>query len=443
MIGRIKDMIWKRPMRWIYVFSMLLEIPIIVAIFFLNEYKNFWIIVYGVLSLVYYFCKRREIYFEDKKRSIWESLKLIYKSNEQNSRSDTIWSTIWSTLSKMMIFVKYISQAYFAALSVARLLKRVSSDQIIELGVIIVISCIMGILLLQLLFEIFKINPLIPAAAIIIIYVVFTQLGFKETVLGWQFVSLVLLSIIPGFLGVDFLFLCYKNLKGLEYNENEAKRRILEIKYQILLALPFLYIAFFYSEKITTRLIGFLKDAHIWPVSFEILLFAIIMLPYIGYRENILHQISIAIIKSLNNSCFSNGKYIRVKYEQGKWISDTMDYVYFEKKCVCISRDERANFSTGKPVPVSEYLKNIDIKTEEVFCIEDRYYINSHSKLLKKLEEIGRDRSNKSNLRAMEKQGLKILNNKIDPTLLVLSGGVVFVGIITEILVELQRFIYS
>lgn len=238
MIGRIKDMIWKRPMRWIYVFSMLLEIPIIVAMFFLNEYKNFWIIGYGVLSLVYYFCKIREIYFEDKKRSIWESLKLIYKSNEQNSRSDTIWSTIWSTLSKMMIFVKYISQAYFAALSVARLLKRVSSDQIIELGVIIVISCIMGILLLQLLFEIFKMNPLIPAAAIIIIYVVFTQLGFKETVLGWQFVSLVLLSIIPGFLGVDFLFLCYKNIKGLEYNENEVKKKILEIKYQILLALP-------------------------------------------------------------------------------------------------------------------------------------------------------------------------------------------------------------
>lgn len=107
-----------------------------------------------------------------------------------------------------------------------------------------------------------------------------------------------------------------------------------------------------------------------------------------------------------------------------------MDYVYFEKKCVCISRDERANFSTGKPVPVSEYLKSIDIKTEEVFCIEDRYYVNSHSKLLKKLEEIGRDRrnkSNKSNLRAMEKQGLKILNNEMDWTLLIFSVSVVII----------------
>ncbi|MDO5100463.1 MAG: hypothetical protein Q4D52_02700 [Eubacteriales bacterium] len=442
-MGRIKDMIWKRPMLWVYGFSLLLEIPIIAASFFLNEYINFWIIGYGVLSLIYYYCKRKEVHYEDRKRSIWEALKLIYKSNEQNSRYDTIWSTICSVVKKTLILVKYIGQAYFAALSVARLLKRVSSDQIMELGVIIVISCIMVVLLLQLLFEIFNMNPLIPAASIIIIYLVFSQLGFKETVLGWQFVSLVLLSIIPGFLGVDFLYLCYKNLKGLEYNENEAKKKILEIKYQILLAIPFLYIALSYSEKITTRLMGFLKDTHFWPVSFEILLFAIIMLPYIGYRENILHRISIAIIKSLNNCCFSNGKYIRVKYEQGKWIPDIRDYVYFEKKSVFISEDERANFSTGKPMLISEYLKNIDIKTEEVFCIEDRYYVNSHSKLLKKLEEMGRDRSNKSNLIAMEKQGLKILNNKMDPTLWFLSGGIVCLGIITEILCELQRFICS
>ncbi|MCO4648596.1 hypothetical protein DJZ09_01995 [Streptococcus infantarius subsp. infantarius] len=79
---------------------------------------------------------------------------------------------------------------------------------------------------------------------------IFSLVGIEKALLSWTFASIILSSLVLQFLNEDIKLLQPKNfIKILNNNaNNESKEKLTKLRYQVLLFIPFLYLALIVSE---------------------------------------------------------------------------------------------------------------------------------------------------------------------------------------------------
>ncbi|HFR3559989.1 TPA: hypothetical protein ACHVBD_002147, partial [Streptococcus suis] len=106
------------------------------------------------------------------------------------------------------------------------------------------------IILSRLLFDITRMPPVYLLSYVIVPLFIFSLVGIEKSLLSWTFASIILSSLIPQFLNEDIKILQTKNFIEIMNNtaDNESKEKFTRLKYQVLLFIPFLYLALIISE---------------------------------------------------------------------------------------------------------------------------------------------------------------------------------------------------
>lgn len=397
-----KNLFIKRPMMCQYVLSLVLEIPIF--IWFIRNIPQVlwqWLVMVGyiIISFIYYVINRGDMkyYFI----SIYDQLNKKY--------SPTFWKYF---LSSLLTSTKYI----FMGIFFQTMLQSLFGELIIPgIGIsdysfpLLVVMCF---ILSKILFDIARIPPVYLLIYITIPLFTFSLVGIEKTLLSWTFVSLILISIVPQFISEDIKKILsnnfLENLFGTQQDINSNfEKEFLKLKYKIYIFVPFFYIALIVSEKVIytngfNYLFNYIFDRHddLQNISYfsttnviitliKVFLILYLLIPYFEYSDFIINKIAkflIIKIERKSGNVEYNGIYNRVRYKnlKRKWFIDNFDFYNCYKRYFYNNKEGCLYFSKND-ILTSNKEKKIKPITEEIFKIEENYYVSDKSVILKKL----------------------------------------------------------
>ena len=398
----VKNLFIKRPMKWQYIISLVLEIPILIC-FISNIPQVLWqwlvMVGYIIISFIYYIINRGDMkyYFI----SIYDQLNKKY--------SPTFWKYF---LSSLLTSTKYI----FMGIFFQTMLQSLFGELIIPgIGIsaysfpLLVVMCF---ILSKILFDIARIPPVYLLIYITIPLFTFSLVGIEKTLLSWTFVSLILISIVPQFISEDIKKILsnnfLENLFGTQQDINSNfEKEFLKLKYKIYIFVPFFYIALIVSEKVIytngfNYLFNYIFDRHddLQNISYfsttnviitliKVFLILYLLIPYFEYSDFIINKIAkflIIKIERKSGNVEYNGIYNRVRYKnlKRKWFIDNFDFYNCYKRYFYNNKEGCLYFSKND-ILTSNKEKKIKPITEEIFKIEENYYVSDKSVILKKL----------------------------------------------------------
>lgn len=397
-----KNLFIKRPMMSQYVLSLVLEIPIF--IWFIRNIPQVlwqWLVMLGyiIISFIYYVINRGDMkyYFI----SIYDQLNKKY--------SPTFWKYF---LSSLLTSTKYI----FMGIFFQTMLQSLFGELIIPgIGIsaysfpLLVVMCF---ILSKILFDIARIPPVYLLIYITIPLFTFSLVGIEKTLLSWTFVSLILISIVPQFISEDIKKILsnnfLENLFGTQQDINSNfEKEFLKLKYKIYIFVPFFYIALIVSEKVIytngfNYLFNYIFDRHddLQNISYfsttnviitliKVFLILYLLIPYFEYSDFIINKIAkflIIKIERKSGNVEYNGIYNRVRYKnlKRKWFIDNFDFYNCYKRYFYNNKEGCLYFSKND-ILTSNKEKKIKPITEEIFKIDENYYVSDKSVILKKL----------------------------------------------------------
>ena len=395
-----KNLFIKRPMMYQYVLSLILEIPISIW-FIINIPQVLWqwlvMVGYIIISFIYYKRNRGDMKYDFI--SIYDQLNKEY--------SPTFWKYF---LSSLLTSTKYI----FMGIFFQTMLQSLFGELIIPgIGIsansfpLLVVMCL---ILSKILFDIAKMPPVYLFSYITIPLFIFSLVGIEKSLLSWTFVSLILISIVPQFISEDIKKILsnnfLENLFGTQQDINSNfEKEFLNLKYKIYIFVPFFYIALIVSEKVIytngfNYLFNYIFDRHddIQNISYfsttnfmitliKVFLILYLLIPYFEYSDFIINKIAKFLIMKIERKSGNveyNGIYNRVSYTKKEWTIDNSDF-YIAYKGLFFNNKERCYYFSKNDILISKKKKRIKSITEEIFKVEDNYYVSYKSEILKKL----------------------------------------------------------
>lgn len=270
----------------------------------------------------------------------------------------------------------------------------------------------MCFILSKILFDIARIPPVYLLIYITIPLFTFSLVGIEKTLLSWTFVSLILISIVPQFISEDIKKILsnnfLENLFGTQQDINSNfEKEFLKLKYKIYIFVPFFYIALIVSEKVIytngfNYLFNYIFDRHddLQNISYfsttnviitliKVFLILYLLIPYFEYSDFIINKIAkflIIKIERKSGNVEYNGIYNRVRYKnlKRKWFIDNFDFYNCYKRYFYNNKEGCLYFSKND-ILTSNKEKKIKPITEEIFKIDENYYVSDKSVILKKL----------------------------------------------------------
>ena len=239
---KVKEIFINRPMRLQYSLSLILEILIIIC-FIINipQVSLPWYIKIGytVISFTYYITNRGD----------WNDY--FISVSDQLSKEYTL--KFWKTsLNLLLTITKYI----FMGILFQTMLESIFGEFIIVVNrfsiyslTFLVATCL---ILWKILFILTRIHPVYTLLYIAIPLFTFSLIGIEKSILSWTFASLILLSLLPQFFNEDIELLQTNKFTTIVNDkvDNESKGKLIRLRYQVLLFIPFLYLALIISERL-------------------------------------------------------------------------------------------------------------------------------------------------------------------------------------------------
>ena len=428
----VKNLFIKRPMKWQYIISLVLEIPILIC--FITNIPQVLLhwgvkISYIIISFIYYIINRGDMKYY-----------FISLSDQLNKKySPTFWKCF---LSSLLTSTKYIFMGFFFQAILQSLFGEIIIPGIGISAYSFPFLVVMCFILSKILFDIARKPPVYLLSYLTIPLFAFSLVGIEKSLLSWTFVSLILISIVPQFISEDIKKILsnnfLENLFGTQQDINSNfEKEFLKLKYKIYIFVPFFYIALIVSEKVIytngfNYLFNYIFDRHddLQNISYfsttnaiitliKVFLILYLLIPYFEYSDFIINKIAkflIIKIERKSGNVEYNGIYNRVSYTKKEWIIDNSDF-YSGYKGLFFNNKERCYYLSKNNILISNEKKKIRIKpiTEEIFKVEDNYYVSYKSDILKKL----------SNMKKVD--GFRLLNKPDHAVLLFPLTVIIFV----------------
>lgn len=401
----VKNLFIKRPMKWQYIISLVLEIPILIC--FISNIPQVLLhwgvkISYIIISFIYYIINRGDMKYY-----------FISLSDQLNKKySPTFWKCF---LSSLLTSTKYIFMGIFFQTMLQSLFGELIIPGIGISAYSFLFLVVMCFILSKILFDIARKPPVYLLSYLTIPLFTFSLVGIEKSLLSWTFVSLILISIVPQFISEDIKKILsnnfLENLFGTQQDINSNfEKEFLNLKYKIFIFVPFFYIALIVSEKVIytngfNYLFNYIFDRHddIQNISYfsttnfmitliKAFLILYLLIPYFEYSDFIINKIAKFLIMKIeikSGNVEYNGIYNRVSYTKKEWIIDNSDF-YSGYKGLFFNNKERCYYLSKNDILISNEKKKIRIKsiTEEIFKVEDNYYVSYKSDILKKLSNM-------------------------------------------------------
>lgn len=428
----VKNLFIKRPMKWQYIISLVLEIPILIC--FITNIPQVLLhwgvkISYIIISFIYYIINRGDMKYY-----------FISLSDQLNKKySPTFWKCF---LSSLLTSTKYIFMGFFFQAILQSLFGEIIIPGIGISAYSFPFLVVMCFILSKILFDIARKPPVYLLSYLTIPLFAFSLVGIEKSLLSWTFVSLILISIVPQFISEDIKKILsnnfLENLFGTQQDINSNfEKEFLKLKYKIYIFIPFFYIALIVSEKVIytngfNYLFNYIFDRHddLQNISYfsttnaiitliKVFLILYLLIPYFEYSDFIINKIAKFLIMKIERKSGNveyNGIYNRVSYTKKEWIIDNSDF-YSGYKGLFFNNKERCYYLSKNNILISNEKKKIRIKpiTEEIFKVEDNYYVSYKSDILKKL----------SNMKKVD--GFRLLNKPDHAVLLFPLTVIIFV----------------
>ena len=401
----VKNLFIKRPMKWQYIISLVLEIPILIC--FISNIPQVLLhwgvkIIYIIISFIYYIINRGDMKYY-----------FISLSDQLNKKySPTFWKCF---LSSLLTSTKYIFMGFFFQTILQSLFGELIIPGIGISAYSFLFLVVMCFILSKILFDIARKPPVYLLSYLTIPLFTFSLVGIEKSLLSWTFVSLILISIVPQFISEDIKKILsnnfLENLFGTQQDINSNfEKEFLNLKYKIFIFVPFFYIALIVSEKVIytngfNYLFNYIFDRHddIQNISYfsttnfmitliKAFLILYLLIPYFEYSDFIINKIAKFLIMKIeikSGNVEYNGIYNRVRYTKKEWKIDKSDF-YSGYKGLFFNNKERCYYLSKNDILISNEKKKIRIKsiTEEIFKVEDNYYVSYKSDILKKLSNM-------------------------------------------------------
>ncbi|HGF1450057.1 TPA: hypothetical protein ACF9FI_001770 [Streptococcus suis] len=391
----IKDIFIRRPMWWQYRFSILLEIPIIFLFInnILKKSVEWEIIFYFILSLLYYKMSYRDT----------QDVFLSFNNQLEKGRTPTFSKYFWLS---MLTCFKYICLAVLLQIAIPKFDNR------------ILFFLILYLILSQIIFIASQMPPIIILMYIVIPLTIFSLVGIEKSLLNWTFVSLLSVSIIPQFINEDIKKMlpdtAIKPLSEILQNRNnDLKDEFLRLKYQIIIFVPFFYLALIISEKIiytdkfnylfnyifdsheNIHSVAYLSQSNLMITGIKTFTVLLLLIPYIEYCNFIINGASMFIINLIGkpkNNIEYNGVFVGVRYKmfKKKWVINNSDYYFCYKRWFYHHKEKSVSLSRND-ILTSRRNKRIKSITGAIFKVEGNYYINYNSSITRELSNSNRD----------------------------------------------------
>ena len=395
-----KNLFIKRPMKWQYILSLVLEIPIFIW-FIRNIPQVLWqwgvMIGYIIISFIYYIINRGDMKY------------YFISVSDQLNKEYTLkfWKYFFNSL---LTSTKYIFMGIFFQI----MLQSLFGELIIPgIGIstysfpLLVVICL---ILSKILFDIARMPPVYLLSYMTIPLFTFSLVGIEKSLLSWTFVSLILSSLVLQFLNEDIKLLqLNNNIDVLSNNtERESKVRLTRLRYQILLFIPFLYLALIVSESViyndkfnylynllferheNIQSVSYFSDLNMIITVFKVLIVLFILIVFIEFKDIIIDKLSkFIIIKILKNefNVALYGQYNRAFFKNKKWQFDESDYYWCIKNNFQSGNKEVYTYEEGIIKTKSGNYKNIKIVSEDILIIDDTYYVKYNSEIYTTLSQ--------------------------------------------------------
>ncbi|MFU0723284.1 hypothetical protein [Streptococcus sp. IMAU11622] len=428
----VKNLFIKRPMKWQYIISLVLEIPILIC--FVSNIPQVLLhwgvkISYIIISFIYYIINRGDMKYY-----------FISLSDQLNKKySPTFWKCF---LSSLLTSTKYIFMGFFFQAILQSLFGEIIIPGIGISAYSFPFLVVMCFILSKILFDIARKPPVYLLSYLTIPLFTFSLVGIEKSLLSWTFVSLILISIVPQFISEDIKKILsnnfLENLFGTQQDINSNfEKEFLKLKYKIYIFVPFFYIALIVSEKVIytngfnylfnyifdrqddLQNISYFSTTNVIITLIKVFLILYLLIPYFEYSDFIINKIAKFLIMKIERKSGNveyNGIYNRVSYTKKEWIIDNSDF-YSGYKGLFFNNKERCYYLSKNNILISNKKKKIRIKpiTEEIFKVEDNYYVSYKSDILKKL----------SNMKKVD--GFRLLNKPDHAVLLFPLTVIIFV----------------
>lgn len=428
----VKNLFIKRPMKWQYIISLVLEIPILICfVSNIPQVLLYWgvKISYIIISFIYYIINRGDMKYY-----------FISLSDQLNKKySPTFWKCF---LSSLLTSTKYIFMGFFFQAILQSLFGEIIIPGIGISAYSFPFLVVMCFILSKILFDIARKPPVYLLSYLTIPLFTFSLVGIEKSLLSWTFVSLILISIVPQFISEDIKKILsnnfLENLFGTQQDINSNfEKEFLKLKYKIYIFVPFFYIALIVSEKVIytngfnylfnyifdrqddLQNISYFSTTNVIITLIKVFLILYLLIPYFEYSDFIINKIAKFLIMKIERKSGNveyNGIYNRVSYTKKEWIIDNSDF-YSGYKGLFFNNKERCYYLSKNNILISNKKKKIRIKpiTEEIFKVEDNYYVSYKSDILKKL----------SNMKKVD--GFRLLNKPDHAVLLFPLTVIIFV----------------
>ncbi|CZA99240.1 hypothetical protein [Streptococcus suis] len=393
-----KNLFIKRPMKWPYILSIVLEIPIFTW-FIRNIPQVLWqwgvMIGYIIISFIYYIINRCDMKYV-----------FISVSDQLNKEYNLkFWKYFFNSL---LTSAKYIFMVTFFQTMFPSLFKEfnILGIEISTYSFLLLVATY--IILSRLLFDITRMPPVYLLSYVIVPLFIFSLVGIEKSLLSWTFASIILSSLIPQFLNEDIKILQTKNFIEIMNNtaDNESKEKFTRLKYQVLLFIPFLYLALIISEVLIYNdefnflynylfnkhenilKVSYLSDLNMIVTVVKVMVVSFILFVFFEFKDIIIDKLSkFILIKVLKNEFKVHlyGKYYRVFFKNKKWQFDKSDYYWCIKNNFQSGNKEVYMYEEGIIKTKSGNSKNIKIVSEDILIIDDTYYLKSTSDVYKNL----------------------------------------------------------
>lgn len=401
----VKNLFIKRPMKWQYIISLVLEIPILIC--FISNIPQVLLhwgvkIIYIIISFIYYIINRGDMKYY-----------FISLSDQLNKKySPTFWKCF---LSSLLTSTKYIFMGFFFQTILQSLFGELIIPGIGISAYSFLFLVVMCFILSKILFDIARKPPVYLLSYLTIPLFTFSLVGIEKSLLSWTFVSLILISIVPQFISEDIKKILsnnfLENLFGTQQDINSNfEKEFLNLKYKIFIFVPFFYIALIVSEKVIytngfnylfnyifyrhddIQNISYFSTTNFMITLIKAFLILYLLIPYFEYSDFIINKIAKFLIMKIeikSGNVEYNGIYNRVSYTKKEWIIDNSDF-YSGYKGLFFNNKERCYYLSKNDILISNEKKKIRIKsiTEEIFKVEDNYYVSYKSDILKKLSNM-------------------------------------------------------
>lgn len=393
----VKKIFINRPMCLQYFLSLILEIPIIIC-FITNIPQVLWqwyiTIGYTVISLTYYIINRSD----------WN---YYFISLSDQSSKEYILKFWKSFLNSLLTITKYIFMGILFQTMLEGLFGEfIIADKVISIYRLTFIVA-MCLILSKILFILTRMPPVYTLFYIAIPLFTFSLIGIEKSILSWTFASLILSSLLPKFFNEDIKLLQTKKLTTIvnDKDENESKKKFIRLKYQVLLFIPFVYLALILSEHlIYSDQFNFLynyifiKHENILTFSYfsvlniivtvcKMLVVFFILIVFFEFKDNITDKLSkFVLTKVLKNeieACLC-GQYNKVFFKNKKWQFDESDYYLCVKNSFQSANKDTYTYERGI-IKTEDNFKNVKIVSKDILIIDETYYVKSTSDIYKTL----------------------------------------------------------